>query len=84
MVRDVPSKRRITRGVLMPILDSNSRINVGDELSRLRRELEAIVKWDRLFPTTELNADSYLARQRRRWEIVLRIKALEQHSTPLK
>jgi hypothetical protein len=68
----------------MPSIDGDSRTNVENELSRLRRELEAIIKWDRLFQTTELNADSYLARQRRKWEIVLRIKALEQHSTPLK
>lgn len=68
----------------MPIVDEDSRTNVEDELSRLRRELELIVKWDRMFPATELNADSYVARQRRRWEIILRIKGLEQHSTLLK
>ena len=60
----------------MPVLDEDSRKNAKEELSRLHKELEVIDKWDRMFQTTEHNADSYVARQRRRWEIILQIKAL--------
>jgi hypothetical protein len=43
----------------------------------IRKVIDA---WDRMFPASELNADSYLARQRRRCEIALRIKQLEKQS----
>jgi hypothetical protein len=60
----------------MPVIDEDSRKNIKEELSRLHKELEIIHKWDRMFQTAEHNTDSYVARQRRRWEIILRIKAL--------
>ena len=62
----------------MPIKNRDAHIDVERELSSLRREMELIDKWDCMFGSNELNADSYLARQRRRWEILLRIKKLEK------
>jgi hypothetical protein len=58
----------------------NTCTDVKHELSSLRSELEVIDTWNRMFEASELNADSYLARQRRRWEIALRIKQLEKQS----
>jgi len=58
----------------------NTCTDVEHELSSLHREMEVIDMWDRMFEPSELNADSYLARQRRRWEIALRIKELEKQS----
>lgn len=64
----------------MPAKKGDSRREVVDELRRLNRELEALNEWDRLFAPTELNADDYVARQRRRWEILLRLKTLEEEA----
>jgi hypothetical protein len=58
----------------MPVIDEDSRQNFKEEISRLQKELEIIDKWNRMFQIAEHNADSYVARQRRRWEIILRIK----------
>jgi hypothetical protein len=66
----------------MPVME-DTRSSIEDELFRLRRELETIDKWDRTFAAIERNEDSYVARQRRRWEIILRIRALERNSTRL-
>jgi hypothetical protein len=65
----------------MAAKERDARREVVDELVRLHKELKAIDKWDRLFASTELNGDSYLARQRRRWEILLRLKALEAEAS---
>jgi hypothetical protein len=61
-------------------MDNNLPLHLEQELSSLRRELQVIDRWNRLFATTEINADSYVARQRRRWEIVIRVKLLEELS----
>jgi hypothetical protein len=69
----------------MSLMVEDSRKNLKKELSHLHKELEIIDKWDRMFQTAEHNADSYVARQRRRWEIKLRIKALatlEEQDSP--
>jgi hypothetical protein len=64
-------------------MDKNCPAGLEHELSRLLRELQAIDEWNRMFAAGEINADSYVARQRRRWEIVIRIKALQKESQPL-
>ena len=46
------------------------------ELARLKVELATIEEWNRLFGHQDLNGDSYLARERRRWELLLKISAL--------
>jgi hypothetical protein len=61
-------------------MDNSDFADREEELSRLRKELLSIDEWDHLFATTEVNADSYLARQRRRWEIVIQMKRLEKLS----
>ena len=65
-------------------MGDNCLAGLEDELSSLRKELLSIDEWDRLFATTEINADSYVARQRRRWEIVIRIKLIEELSKKLR
>jgi hypothetical protein len=62
----------------MPNVNRDTCTDVEHELSSLHREMELLDTWDRMFAPSELNADSYLARQRRRWEIALRIKKLEE------
>jgi hypothetical protein len=62
-------------------MDNSGFADREEELSSLRKELLSIDKWNRLFATTEVNADSYVARQRRRWEIVIQIKRLEELSS---
>jgi hypothetical protein len=61
-------------------MDNSGFADLDEELSSLRKELLSIDKWDQLFASTEVNADSYVARQRRRWEIVIQIKRLEELS----
>ena len=46
---------------------SDTGTDVEHELSSHHREMEVIDRWDRMFERSEHNADSYLARQRRRW-----------------
>jgi hypothetical protein len=64
----------------MPLKDKDCRRDVEQELHSLERELDVMDTWNRRFGPTELNTDSYLARQRRRWEIAFRIKELEDQS----
>ena len=62
----------------MPTKYRDRQTELQEEISSLRTELDLIATWDSMFGARELNADSYLARQRRRWEIMLRIKELEE------
>lgn len=48
------------------------------QLARLKVELATIEEWNRLFGHHDLNDDSHLARERRRWELLLKIRALSQ------
>ncbi len=67
----------------MPMNNRDRLTEIQDELLSLRTELEVIETWDRLFGPSQANADSYLARQRRRWELALRIKDLEKQIASL-
>lgn len=80
MAKEVLGNRGWVRSFLMATENRNTYTDVERELSSLHREMEVIDTWDRMFEPSELNADSYLARQRRRWEIALRIKQLEKQS----
>ena len=46
------------------------------EVERLYAELETIDLWNARFGRAERNSDSYVARIRRRWEIVLTLARL--------
>jgi hypothetical protein len=59
-------------------MGENSRTDDEHELAALKTELNTIEKWNALFGEKDRNEDSYVARERRRWEICLRIRDLSE------
>jgi hypothetical protein len=52
------------------------RMSVERQVVRLKVELATIEEWNRLFAHQDCNEDSYLARERRRSELLIKIRVL--------